>query len=128
MHTFFENVTLERSNENQARKQQRIADQAAQRAKTLPKPTKEQREAEKEAAAARKRAYDEAVAVFQAQIDAEDPSGQARQALKEEAMETVFVIPDSLKRGGRRFAHFVLTDGVSMRLGTARPTRDDATS
>ena len=43
-------------------------------------------------------------------------------------METVFVIPDSLKRGARRFAHCVHTDGVSMRLGTARPTQDDTPS
>ena len=43
-------------------------------------------------------------------------------------METVFVIPDSLKRGARRFAHCVHTDGVSMRLMTARPTQAPTSS
>ena len=52
----------------------------------------------------------------------------AQECARLEAMETVFVIPDSLKRGTRRFAHFVSTDGMPMRLGTARPAQDDAPS
>lgn len=111
--------------ELQDAKQRKINDDLAIHAGTKPKPTKAEKEAAKEADAARKRQRETELAEVQSRVDSEDTGAAASAQAKADAFEQVLTLPPKLARSTtRRFADGFATDGFSIRIGVYKTDRD----